>query len=62
MYPTNTELRAMLKVPKKNKKGGGKHESGKASVEKFFIPKNLDIEVVCQENRFVLYLAVPFLM
>lgn len=35
----------MLKVPKKNKKSGGKHESGKPNVEKFFIPKTADIEV-----------------
>lgn len=45
LYPTNSELRALIKVPKKIKKSGGKHETGKATVDKFFIPKNLDIDV-----------------
>lgn len=60
LYPTNSELRALIKVPKKIKKSGGKHETGKATVDKFFIPKNLDIDlesinVTPQDIRYLRY-------
>ncbi|XP_065216024.1 transmembrane protein 161B [Planococcus citri] len=44
LYPTNSELRALIKIPKKSKKGA-KHENGKQTADKFLIPKNVDIEL-----------------
>ncbi|XKL60445.1 hypothetical protein PGB90_007502 [Kerria lacca] len=60
LYPTNSELRALIKIPKKNKKSGSKNENGKAAIDKFFIPKNLNIElesikVVSQDIRYLRY-------
>lgn len=34
-----------MKIPKKPKKSGKHSENGKPTLDKFFIPKNLEIEV-----------------
>ena len=34
-----------MRIPKKSKKSAGKNENGKSTVDKFLVPKHLDIDV-----------------